>query len=289
MKEELQKLFQPMIDQIDGRLAKFLDQMGQPEQLVEACRYALFSGGKRFRPSLLLLVAEALQPEKLPLDGACAVELFHTASLIADDLPCMDNDDCRRGLPSLHRKYGEATALLASYALIAGGYQLIGEEAKGASSSVALQALESASKNTGIHGATGGQYLDLFPPHLNEKMVFEVFRKKTGTLFELSFVLGWLFGGGDLSLLPTVEATAHHFGLAFQLADDLTDLEKDHHSMNIISVIGKGKAFEMFHVELSSYYKGLVALELETSLLPVLGKKLAGHLTDSFHVVGVHP
>lgn len=249
---------------IEAALARHLEHMEGEGVLKEAVSFSLLNGGKRFRPALVLMVAEKVGKGVVPIEAALAVECFHTASLIADDLPCMDDDDFRRQVPSLHKKYGEATALLASYALIAEGYALL---AKAPSFEVLSLALLNVSKNTGIAGASSGQMLDLFPKELTYEAVREALIKKTVTLFEISFVLGWLYGGGDPALLDRVKEAALHFGLAFQIADDIEDRESDRREgrvVNLANLLGKDRAQEMFHVEHCAYEA--IVRELESAL-----------------------
>src|SRR5688572_22103732 len=115
-------ILEPYKQLIEQKLRESIDQLGPKTTLRDACEYALFSGGKRFRPALVLMIANALGYEVDVLPAAMGIEFFHTASLIADDLPCMDNDDERRNKPTTHRLYGESTSLLATYALISAGY-----------------------------------------------------------------------------------------------------------------------------------------------------------------------
>ena len=169
--------------------------------------------------------------------AAMGIEFFHTASLIADDLPCMDNDDERRNKPTTHRVYGESAALLATYALISAGYACLAKNAHAIKHSrhpfahqsdhLCVLALENATYNTGLCGATGRTILRFNTPNLSLPLIEEVIQKKTVTLFEISFVLGWLFGGGELNQLDLVKKSAAHFGMAFQIADDLDDMEQD--------------------------------------------------------------
>ena len=185
-------------------------------RLQEACRYALLNGGKRIRPALVMMIGEALGQEVMP--AAMAIELHHTATLIADDLPCMDDDEMRRGQPSVHIAYDEAIALLATFSLIAEGYRLL---AKGEAAIVPL-ALEKIAAKTGLPGVTGGQFLDIYGGDL-----WETIERKTAALFEASFILGWLYGGGDPALVDQAEACGTALGNLFQLADDLQDYEED--------------------------------------------------------------
>lgn len=254
---------------------------GPTSELHSACVYSLQGGGKRFRPLLVHMMGEALGGNEDVRDAALAVEFFHTASLIADDLPCMDDDDQRRSRPSLHRAFNEATALLASYALIAAGYELIARGAAKNSVSgdlICQHAVLAASRCTGVLGATGGQYLDLYPDSTELGFIEEVMEKKTGSLFEISFVLGWIFGGGSLASLDLVRKASHHFGLAFQIADDIDDLNQDmtpeKESVNLALRFGLDAAQERVAAELSSFYDVVKELGVSCEEFKILGEQL---------------
>jgi len=264
-------------DQIEKEIAKSILSFGEKNKLRDACEYALLSGGKRIRPIIVLMVADALG---LGLDvskAALAVEFLHTASLIADDLPCMDNDDERREKPSVHKVYGESTALLASYSLIFAGYEKIHENGATMMRSdppfselaehVCCVALEHSSRLAGIQGATTGQFLDLNPPNQSFETIREILYKKTVTLFEIAFIFGWIFGGGMLSRIDQVKKAAYHFGIAFQIADDMGDLaqdEKNQREVNAARILGKKRSLDVFHKEMASFEKELSSLELLT-------------------------
>ena len=188
-----------------------------------------------------------------------------------------DNDDERRDKPTVHKVYGETIALLSSYALITAAFEAIhrntvvmhdfglpfSEEAD----RIGMLALESASHCAGILGATGGQFLDLFPPVSSLDVIKHVIYKKTVTLFEVSFVFGWLFGGGDTEQLETVKDTAYHLGMAFQIADDIGDLlqdEKKEREINMARLVGKEKAFVLFEEEMKLFKKNLQELGILT-------------------------
>lgn len=277
----LSSLIRPYLEQIEQALTRQTN-WGTSKELKEACLYSLSKGGKRFRPILVMMMAKALAKENSVEKAALAVEYFHTASLIADDLPCMDDDKERRGKPSTHVIFGEAVALLASYALIAAGYQAIAENAiEMRQAEIGLLAIQNATENTGVLGATGGQCLDLFPPDLTLATYMETILKKTVSLFELSFVLGWLFGGGEVSQLPLVKKTAYHFGMAFQIADDIDDSTEDaegKRAMNAVSLLGMEKARAMFHEEIQGYLQCLDELRIDTSELKVLADYLCQSL-----------
>lgn len=274
---ELLKNYQQRIEEL---IKQHLPTFGSENRLRAACEYALTNGGRRFRPSLVLMIAEALGHQADVSYAALSIEYFHTASLIADDLPCMDDDDERRNKPSLHKAFDEATALLASYALIAAGNACIAACAKEASKQpvhkgldghyLGILALENAAYNTGTNGTTGGQFLDIYPPDLTMKTLREVIQKKTVSLFEVSFVFGWLFGGGHPEALPLIKQGAGHFGMAFQIADDIGDVKQDSlngRQINVAGVFGIEIATEMFHEEIAGYRAVLKSLKLESKEL----------------------
>ncbi|MCI5051662.1 MAG: polyprenyl synthetase family protein [Simkaniaceae bacterium] len=265
-------------------LKKSIPELCESGNLRDACEYALFSGGKRLRPIIVLGVADCLNSVSDVMQAAIAVEFFHTASLIADDLPCMDDDDERRGSPSLHKAYGETTALLASYGLISEAFQKI----HGAtvdycgpnSELVARHALDVAARGSGFQGATGGQFMDMFPPGKDLETVQVVIEKKTVRLFEVAFLLGWLYGGGDLNLMGEVEKLSYDFGMAFQIADDLSDYEKDARDgelMNLALLHGKEFAVELMNEHLSSFSKRLKELRLDGKLFDAIIGKVHAH------------
>lgn len=248
-------------------LQKNMEALGPKSLLREACEYALNNGGKRLRPAICLSVARALGQGNEATPAALAIEYFHTASLVADDLPCMDDDDERRSKPSVHKVYGESMALLVSYALIAAGYACYAQNAKLVENGdlICRLALENAAYNTGLWGATGGQFLDLSPPDLSMPTLRDVLHKKTVSLFEIAFVSGWLYGGGATAALPKVKKAASHFGTAFQIADDLSDLIKDvenGRTVNVAAVFGVEAAQKMLDEELEGYELTLEELKL---------------------------
>lgn len=279
--------------EIEEKIKQSLEDFGAKTELRNACQYALMSGGKRFRPAIVFMVAEALGFGFNVSDAALAVEYFHCASLIADDLPCMDNDDTRREKPSLHKVYGEAIALLTTYALIAAGYErlqrntatLIQNHAleESISNRICVLALANTTHNTGILGATGGQFLDLFPPQSSVDMALQTIRCKTISLFEISFVLGWLYGGGEPSLLDKVKQLAYHFGLAFQVADDLHDLKQDaqnNRTMNMAILVGKEESLALVKEEMNHYFQLLSQLKLDVPSMQGLGSLVLNQIHD---------
>lgn len=270
---------------IEQKIAHCIENFGEKTKLRDACEYALTNGGKRFRPLIVLMVADALGNHLDVSEAALSVEFFHTASLIADDLPCMDNDDKRRDKPSLHKVYGETIALLASYTLITSAFEAIHKNSRLMVNSrfgkkadqICSLALESAAHCSGILGATGGQFLDIYPPVLTVETIKDVIYKKTVTLFEVSFVFGWLFGGGDIELLEKVKKTAYHLGMAFQITDDLGDIIQDEEKQKEISMVkkvGKEQAFSFFQEEMEAFELSLKNLSLHTPSFQKLSDQL---------------
>lgn len=264
-------------DKIEKDIAKSIASLGDKTALRDACEYALTNGGKRYRPLIVMMVAEGLGHGLDVSQAALAVEYFHTATLIADDLPCMDNDDERRNKPTVHKVYGETIALLASFSLITGGFEKIhkatlalhesGSPFSKHANRAGIIALESASYCSGIKGATGGQYLDLYPPNATLESVKEIIEKKTATLFEVSFVFGFIFGGGELALVEEVELVGYHLGMAFQIADDIDDLmqdDKNPKNLSIAKLIGLERSFILFEEHMQATIDKLKALELYT-------------------------
>ncbi|MFY7843169.1 MAG: polyprenyl synthetase family protein [Rhabdochlamydiaceae bacterium] len=272
-----QSLFFHYRDLIEQEIAKNISSLGPKNKLRDACEYALTNGGKRFRPLIVLLVAEGLGSSLNVTQAALSVEFFHTASLIADDLPCMDNENERRSSPTVHKVYGETVALLASYALITEGFHKIHENVDVLKKSdhpqsfladqIGCLALEIASRCAGIKGATGGQFSDMFPSHKTLDVLKNVIYQKTVTLFEVAFSFGWLFGGGDLEKLSLVKEVAYHLGFAFQIADDLGDMVQDEQKENCVNIglfLGREKAFDFFLHEMKSFKACLEELNILT-------------------------
>ena len=262
-------------NEFESFLALAISEMGSESVLKNAIGYALQSGGKRLRPVLVMIIAKALGVASITA-AALSVEFFHTASLIVDDLPCMDDDDQRRGKPSVHIVFGESVALLASYTLIAQGYGCIYESAKilkqnpkleQSADERALICLNTVTQNAGLNGAAMGQFLDLFPPPPSFASLKTLIEKKTGTLFEIAFVFGWVLGGGDLNLLLNVKKCAQHLGLAFQIVDDFEDDKQDekaNRGINIVNFLGQERAKELFFQEIAAFQRELERLKLFT-------------------------
>lgn len=196
--------------------------------LYDAMRYSLLAGGKRIRPVLTLEFARlaGLPDWKTALPVACALELVHTYSLIHDDLPCMDDDDLRRGKPTNHKVYGETLAVLAGDALQPEAYRLILTAPGLAADRLAGCALILA-KASGADGMVAGQVLDTLHAPQTEEALTEVHRLKTGAMIAAGCLLGVAAAGGSKALHSAAEEYAHQLGLAFQIRDDMLDVVGD--------------------------------------------------------------
>ncbi|MFG0581881.1 polyprenyl synthetase family protein [Pseudomonas sp. zjy_9] len=220
-----------------SRVDAALDELFQAprdelERLYQAMRYSVMNGGKRVRPLLVYAACEALQGDIERADGAaCAVELIHAYSLVHDDLPAMDDDDLRRGQPTTHKAFDEATAILAGDGLQSLAFEVLADRRRNPQDpEVRLQMLSALGGAAGPAGMVGGQAIDLgsVGQKLDREALETMHRHKTGALIEASVLLGALASGkaDDLSLKALLQY-ARAIGLAFQVQDDILDVESD--------------------------------------------------------------
>jgi farnesyl diphosphate synthase len=202
---------------------------GEKEQsLFEAMRYSTLSRGKRLRP---FLTVETAQLFGVSLDSslqtAAAVELIHSYSLIHDDLPAIDNDDFRRGLPSCHKKFGEAVAILAGDSLLTYAFQVLSDDVTHRDPAVRIELVSQVAKAAGFSGMVGGQVIDILAQNsdLDFNEIVRLQRMKTGALFAISCEAGAILGKAPRNLRNCLRAYANNLGLAFQITDDLLDVE----------------------------------------------------------------
>lgn len=220
-----------LVERIDAVLARALPLKGtEPDELVRAMRYAALGGGKRIRPMLVYAAGIGLGAPLDLLDApACAVEFVHAYSLVHDDLPAMDDDVLRRGQPTCHVAYGEATAILAGDALHALAFEaLAGEQAARIPPAVRIEMLRVLAGACGVSGMAGGQMIDLAAvgARLTRDELERMHAAKTGALIRASVHMGALAAGcADASLLTALDRYGHAIGLAFQVRDDILDVE----------------------------------------------------------------
>ena len=218
---DIESSLRPYIQEVNARLEVLLPpESEEPSLLHQAMRYSALAPGKRIRPVLTLICAEAVGGQRNDaLDAACAVEMIHCFSLIHDDLPALDNDDLRRGLPTCHVKFGESAAILAGDALFALAFEALSHQS--CSANITVQCLQILTKSVGSYGLVGGEMIDLLsegkPVDANTLEV--IHRRKTASLIAAACEIGSLFGpnGGRDKLRTYGECV----GLAFQIADDV--------------------------------------------------------------------
>ena len=206
---------------------------GPASQLCEAMKYGLLNGGKRMRASLVLAAARLVSGDMTDTVGAlrtaAAVECLHAYSLIHDDLPAMDDADTRRGKPSCHKLFDEATAILAGDALQSMAFDILAADSTHSDAAVRVRLIEQLAQSSGLAGMAGGQMLDLQA----EERPFDIAETKqmqmmkTGALISCAVLSGGIVAGADHALLSAQAAYARHLGLAFQIADDLLDFDGD--------------------------------------------------------------
>lgn len=247
----LKELLKEKQIEIDNFLeAQLPESSEKPSIIHEAMRYSVFAGGKRIRPAISLLVYDMLGGKsKSILYPACAVELIHTYSLIHDDLPALDNDDFRRGKPSSHKKFGEAIAILAGDALLTLSFEWIANMEDNGNIVGAI--IKEVSESAGVRGMIGGQVADLeaegrlasklsageFNDKQNKKELEYIHLHKTAALIRCSVVIGALCAGCDGEELQKLKEFGTSLGLAFQVADDILDIEGDQESLG--KTVGK--------------------------------------------------
>ena len=217
----------------DEGLEKYLAKVDcMQKSVIDAARYSLFAGGKRIRPALVMEFCRVCGKEpETALPVACAIEMMHTFSLIHDDLPCMDNDDMRRGKPSCHRAFGEATALLAGDALAMLPFQIIAEA--GLKQTLpqysALQIIKLLGELSGVWGMIGGQTIDLQNENTkpDASVILEMYRMKTGALLEFCCKAGCIAAQAGITKQVAAGSFGQRLGLAFQIIDDILDVTAD--------------------------------------------------------------
>jgi geranylgeranyl diphosphate synthase, type II len=232
--------------QVDEALERWVvGEMEYPHQVHKAMRYSLFAGGKRLRPILALAAAEAVggkASEALPV--ACALELIHTYSLIHDDLPSIDDDDLRRGRPTSHKVFGEAAAILAGDALLTEAFHLLTRPAlmKKTSPRRRIEAIHAIALGSGSRGMVGGQVMDIVSQgeEMKPEVLEYIHSHKTGALIAASLTAGGMVGGGSPYEIQSLEKYGQKLGLAFQIVDDLLDVEGEESQMG--KAVGKDQA-----------------------------------------------
>lgn len=253
--------------------------------IFEACRYSAMAGGKRLRPALVLEFCRLSGGDiQAALPFACALEMIHTYSLIHDDLPCMDNDDLRRGKPTNHKVYGEATAVLAGDGLLNLAFETASDPANTVliSAETQLKAIRVLSRASGMEGMIGGQVLDMQAEEtqISLEQLKTLQELKTGALIGAAAQLGCLIGGASEEQTQAALEYARCIGLAFQIQDDILDIEGDAETF--------GKPIGSDAENGKSTYPSLLGLERCHALVHELSEQAANALTP-FDDTGILP
>lgn len=264
------------IELINNALYGFVELTGgEEDEVSEAMLYSLKNGGKRVRPMLVLEFCRVCGGDveaALPL--ACAVEMIHTYSLIHDDLPCMDDDNFRRGMPSCHKQYGEATALLAGDGLLTLAFSVLSKAKLPAERKI--EAVKVLADCAGHLGMIGGQTMDL--AHEGQKITLEQLRKtdalKTGMLIRCACALGCIAAGANGEMCKAAERYADSIGLAFQIVDDLLDITSTAEELG--KPVGSDEENE------KSTYPALLGMEKSTELV----NELTAEAVDALKIFG---
>ena len=214
---------------LDAALVRSIEDDAIPERLVEAMRYSLEAGGKRIRPILCFAGAETVggSADRV-MPAAVALEMIHTFSLIHDDLPAMDDDSLRRGKPTSHKVFGEAVAILAGDGLLAEAFYVLAD-AKGLDAGLMMRAVREIARAAGARGMTGGQAIDMESTgkRIGEAQLTKLHLYKTGALITASVTSGAIICGGSDDEIESLQRYGEAVGLAFQIADDVLDVEGD--------------------------------------------------------------
>ncbi len=264
MRNEFQAWQEAYLAQINAALEEYLPAEGGSFNAIRrAMRYSVSAGGKRIRPTLTLEFCRIFGGDPVSaLPVACAVECLHTYSLIHDDLPCMDDDDFRRGRPSCHKEFGEAEALLAGDALLTFAFELIASapERTSADPLRCLKASRILAEKAGVLGMVGGQVMDLETEgtSLDAQTLTEIHRLKTSALLEAACLCGAVMAGADEAGCQCAEKYARNLGLAFQTVDDILDVtstseelgkpvgsDAENQKVTFVSLYGLEKAKEL--------------------------------------------
>lgn len=257
LKSELQRIESLVNEKMGGILPEEIEGRIGENRLARAMRYSALSEGKRIRPFLLMQSASLFGVgESCASQVAAAIEMVHAFSLVHDDLPALDDDDERRGRPSLHKQFDEATAILAGDALLAFAFEVLSHESTHSDSFVRCELVSAFAKSVGVNGMIGGQMIDIISEdrELNIEQITRLQKMKTGELFRVSCDAGAILGKAPHSLRNSLRGYASNIGLVFQITDDLLDAvssvnddgaprnNKSEEKGTYIAVMGKDKA-----------------------------------------------
>lgn len=268
-------------------LSRILPEPAGPQKgVMEAMRYAALDGGKRLRPFLLIESARMLAPTLTEDDtgvwtAAAAVECVHVYSLIHDDLPCMDDDDLRRGKPTVHKAYDEAMAVLAGDALLTLAFETMARPGIHANADIRIGLIADLAKASGTHGMIGGQVIDIYANGtINDaELIGQLQALKTGALIQFAVSAGGQLVGASQKELQNLNVFANALGLAFQIRDDILDTEGDAEVMGKAAQkdegLGKATFVSIHGLEGAKVYAEKLGGEAKAALIPYGDKAAA--------------
>ena len=277
---------------VENRLSTLFSKDVPDETLAESMRYSLLAGGKRVRPVLVLEFAKAAGGNmEDALDAACAVEMLHTYSLIHDDLPCMDDDDLRRGKPTNHVVYGECTAVLAGDALQAECFKILANS--GLPAERVVKMVQYLANAAGLMGICGGQVLDIAGEgkSLNAEEITKIHSLKTASLLVACAKMGVAAAGGSESQIKAAEEYAENLGIAFQIRDDILDVistteelgkpvgsDDENEKSTFVALFGVDKCIELVEEKTKAAISAVESAFEDTAFLKWLAEYLAGRV-----------
>ncbi len=261
-------------NQIETALERLLPHpVGEQAVVAKAMRYAVLGGGKRLRPFLVVETARMIGGNiESALTVGSALECLHVYSLVHDDLPCMDDDDLRRGKPTVHKHFGEAIAVLAGDGLLTHAFGLLGEETAHPDSRIRAKLVCELAQKGGVSGMIGGQVIDITVSETDrdEDLITRLQEMKTGALIDFAVRAGGLISGADEMTLNALSGYARDMGLAFQIQDDILDVEGDAALMG--KAVGKDENLG------KATFVSLLGLEKAKEMAKGLGEQAKGHL-----------
>ncbi|HEX4765831.1 MAG TPA: farnesyl diphosphate synthase [Lichenihabitans sp.] len=294
--EEFARRLRTVAGEIEATLERLLSahafagEVARPARLLEAMRYATLGGGKRLRPFLVVETARALGVEgEGVLRAGAALEMVHCYSLVHDDLPAMDDDDLRRGRPTAHVKFDEATAILAGDALLTYAFDVLADEATHPDPAVRSALVLGLARAGGLGGMAGGQALDLEAEKaatpLGAEAVMQLQAMKTGALLLFGVEAGAILGGADADGRAALARYGRALGAAFQVADDILDTESD--AATLGKAAGKdagrnkGTLVSALGLEAAKARRDALAVEAEAALASLGGRVRTGMLAEA--------
>lgn len=263
---------------IEKTIDSYLGEFSYPHVIAEGMRYAVLNGGKRIRPVLILMTLDILgKDETLGLPSGAALEMIHSYSLVHDDLPALDNDDYRRGKLTTHKKFGEAQGILIGDSLLTHAFNVLTEKNEGViSDKKIVEIVKLTSSYAGINGMIGGQTVDIESEgkKVDMETLKYIHKNKTGKLLKLPIEIGCVIGDASNEIREKLEEYADLIGLAFQIKDDILDVEGEFEKLG--KPVGSDAELE------KSTYPSLIGMEESKKLLDETLEKAKKIIADNF-------